>query len=166
MDCGLVEERKWGVPCYTLKGANVLMIYAFKNNCGISFLKGSLMADPHHLLEKAGENSQVGRMIRFTDVEQIQELEPILKTYVFEAIEVERSGIKPKPKPVSQYEVPVEFQRRLEADPDLKAAYEALTPGRQKGYLLYFSAAKQSKTRESRIDKYTEKILKGLGFHD
>ena len=166
LECGLVEERKWGVPCYTHKGANVLMIYAFKDNCGLSFLKGALLQDQHQILEKPGENSQGGRLARFTDVKRIAELAHILKEYIFEAVEVENAGLKVKTKSISQYEVPVEFQQRLDSDPELREAYEGLTPGRRKGYLLYFSGSKNPKTREARIDKYIPKIMKGLGFHD
>ncbi len=166
LDCGLVEERKWGVPCYTHNGANVIMLYAFKDNCGISFLKGSLLKDENRILEKPGENTQGGRVVRFTDVRRIAELEPVLKTYVFEAVEVERAGLKVKSKPLSDYEMPEEFQKKLDGDPELKEAYEGLTPGRKKGYLLYFAGSKNPKTRESRIEKYVPKILKGLGFHD
>lgn len=166
LECGLVEERKWGVPCYTHHGANVVMIYAFKDNCGLSFLKGALLRDGHGILEKAGANSQVGRLVRFTDVQRIAALAPQLKEYIFEAVEVEKAGLKVKTKDISDYTVPEEFQRRLDSDPELLEAYEGLTPGRRKGYLLYFSGAKNPKTRESRIDKYIEKILKGKGFHD
>lgn len=166
LDCGLVEERKWGVPCYTYNGANVLLIFAFKDNCGISFLKGSLLRDESQILEKPGENSEEGRVVRFTGVNRMVELEPVLKTYIFEAVEVERAGLKVKSKAVSEYEIPEEFQRRLDRDPLLREAYEGLTPGRKKGYLLYFGGSKNSKTRESRIEKYAPKILKGLGFHD
>lgn len=166
LECGLVEERKWGVPCYTHKGANVIMIYAFKGNCGLSFLKGALLGDRHKILENPGENSQAGRLARFTDVKRIAELASILKEYIFEAVEVENAGLKVKTKSIGQYEVPEEFQRRLDSEPELREAYEGLTPGRRKGYLLYFSGSKNPKTREARIEKYIPKILKGLGFHD
>lgn len=166
LECGLTEERKWGSPCYTHNGKNVVMIAAFKDNCSLSFLKGVLLKDDQGILEKPGENSQSVRFVRFTDVKQIMEQWDILKQYVFEAIEVEKAGLEVKKKDISDYEVPKEFQERLDADPELKAAFEGLTPGRQKGYLLYFSAAKQSKTRESRIEKYIPKILQGIGFHD
>lgn len=166
LDCGLDEELKWSMPCYTHQKKNIVMLFAFKNNCAISFFKGSLLKDEHGILEKPGENSQVGRVVKFTHVDQISTLEEVLKTYIYEAIEVEKAGLKVKTKSVSEYEIPEEFQERLNADADLKEAFEALTPGRQKGYLLYFSGAKQSKTRVSRVDKYVPKILKGLGFHD
>ncbi|MFD2098583.1 YdeI/OmpD-associated family protein [Flagellimonas iocasae] len=166
LECGLTEERKWGSPCYTHNSKNVLMIAAFKDNCSLSFLKGVLLKDDQGILEKPGENSQSVRFVRFTDVKQVTDLWDVLKQYVFEAIEVEKAGLEVKKKDISDYEVPEEFQDRLDADPELKAAFESLTPGRQKGYLLYFSAAKQSKTREARIEKYIPKILQGIGFHD
>lgn len=166
LDCGLTEERKWGVPCYTHNGSNILMVAAFKDNCTLSFFKGALLKDDHKILEKPGENTQSGRVIRFTDVDRIAALEPVLKTYMFEAIEVEKAGLKVNFKKASEYGFPAEFQNRLDRDPELKAAFDTLTPGRQKGYLLYFSSAKQSKTREARIEKYIPKIFKGLGLHD
>lgn len=166
LECGLVEERKWGVPCYTHNGANVIMIYAFKDNCGLSFLKGALLSDGHQILERAGENSQVGRLVRFTDVQRIAQLASILKEYIFEAVEVENAGLKVKTKSISDYAVPLEFQERLDRDPELREAYQALTPGRRKGYLLHFSGSKNAKTREARIERNIPKILKGLGFHD
>ncbi|AEM72219.1 Domain of unknown function DUF1801 [Allomuricauda ruestringensis DSM 13258] len=166
LDCGLTEERKWGVPCYTHNGSNILMVAAFKDNCTLSFFKGALLRDNHKILEKPGENTQSGRVIRFTDVERIAALEPVLKTYIFEAIEVEKSGLKVNFKKASEYEIPEEFQKRLDGDPELKAAFNALTPGRQKGHLLYFSSAKQSKTRESRIDKSVPKIFDGKGHNE
>ncbi|NDV14849.1 hypothetical protein GO009_02330 [Muricauda sp. TY007] len=166
LDCGLTEERKWSVPCYTHNGNNILMVAAFKDNCTLSFFKGALLKDDHKILEKPGENTQSGRVIRFTDIERIAALEPVLKTYIFEAIEVEKAGLKVDFKKASEYVVPEEFQKRLDGDPELKAAFNALTHGRQKGYLLYFSSAKQSKTREARIEKHTPRIFKGLGLHD
>ncbi len=166
LDCGLTEERKWGVPCYTHNGSNILMVAAFKDTCTLSFFKGALLEDDHKILEKPGENTQSGRVIRFTDVERIAALEPILKTYIFEAIEVEEAGLKVDFKKASEYKVPEEFKKRLDGDPELKAAFESLTPGRQKGYLLYFSSAKQSKTRESRIEKSISKIFKGRGHNE
>ena len=166
LDCGLTEERKWGVPCYTFEGKNVLNISAFKHFAALSFFKGSLLQDPYQLLEKPGENSHAPRLFRFTDVAQITEKAAILKAYIFEAIEVEKAGLKVQFKPASEYDVPEEFQQRMDEDPVLKAAFENLTPGRQKGYLLYFAGAKQSKTRASRVEKYIPKILEGRGFHD
>lgn len=166
LECGLTEEQKWGVPTYTHNGTNLVMVAAFKDNCTLSFFKGALLKDDHQILEKPGENTQSGRVIRFTDVAQIAQLESVLKNYIFEAIEVKRAGLKVQLKSISDYDIPKEFQQRLEEDPELKEAFENLTPGRQKGYLLYFSGAKQSKTREDRIEKYIPKIMKGLGFHD
>lgn len=166
LECGLTEEQKWGVPTYTHNGTNLVMVAAFKDNCTLSFFKGALLKDDHQILEKPGENTQSGRVVRFTDVAQIAQLESVLKSYIFEAIEVKKAGLKVQLKPVSDYDIPEEFQQRLEEDPELKEAFENLTPGRQKGYLLYFSGAKQSKTREDRIEKYLPKIMKGLGFHD
>jgi len=163
--CGLTEELKWGVPCYTCQGNNVLLISAFKDNCSISFFKGMLLNDPKGILEKPGPNSQAARVIRFTNTESIQAMEADLKTYIFEAIEVEKAGLKvdlkKNPEPI-----PKELEQKFEEDPVLKSAFEALTPGRQRGYILYFSAPKQSKTRFSRIDKSIGKILNGEGLHD
>ncbi|KAB5491757.1 MULTISPECIES: YdeI/OmpD-associated family protein [Flagellimonas] len=166
LECGLTEEQKWGVPTYTHNGTNLVMVAAFKDNCTLSFFKGALLKDDHQILEKPGKNTQSGRVVRFTDVAQITKLESVLKSYIFEAIEVKKAGLKVQLKSISDYEIPEEFQQRLEEDPELKEAFENLTPGRQKGYLLYFSGAKQSKTREDRIEKYIPKIMKGLGFHD
>ncbi|SFC28528.1 Uncharacterized conserved protein YdeI, YjbR/CyaY-like superfamily, DUF1801 family [Flagellimonas taeanensis] len=166
LECGLTEEQKWGVPTYTHNGTNLVMEAAFKDNCTLSFFKGALLKDDYQILEKPGENTQSGRVVRFTDVAQIAQLESVLKNYIFEAIEVKRAGLKVQLRSILDYDIPKEFQQRLEEDPELKEAFENLTPGRQKGYLLYFSGAKQSKTREDRIEKYIPKIMKGLGFHD
>ncbi len=163
---GLQEERKWGVPCYTQEGANVVLIGAFKNDCTISFLKGSLMKDPDGVLTKAGENSHVARIIRFTRADQVWNLEAILKKYLAEAIAIEKAGLKVEKGPAVKEAIPEEFQRKLDELTELKAAYEALTPGRKRGYLIYFSQAKQSKTRTARVEKYIPKILEGKGFHD
>lgn len=154
------------MPCYTHNGRNILVVAAFKDNCTLSFFKGSLLKDDHEILKKPGENTQSGRVVRFTNVKQMVKLESVLKHYIFEAIEVEKAGLKVQTKSVSEYDIPEEFRQRLDEDPELKEAFENLTPGRQKGYLLYFSGAKQSKTREDRIEKYIPKIMKGLGFHD
>tara|TARA_Y100001001_G_scaffold158741_1_gene178689 strand:- start:1224 stop:1652 length:429 start_codon:yes stop_codon:yes gene_type:complete len=142
------------------------MVVAFKESATLSFFKGALLKDEHGILEKPGKNSQAGRVVRFTQVEEIAALEDVLKAYIFEAIEADEKGLKVNFKNISEYDVPEEFQERLDTDADLKEAFEALTPGRQKGYLLYFAGAKQSKTRASRVEKYIPKILKGLGFHD
>ncbi|WP_108247330.1 YdeI/OmpD-associated family protein [Muricauda brasiliensis] len=166
LSCGLTEELKWSVPCYTHNGHVIAMVAAFKENAILSFFKGALLKDENGILKKPGKNSQAGRVIRFTNIEEIIALEDVLKTYIFEALEVNEQGKKVTYKNIRDYEVPEEFQERLDADADLKEAFEALTPGRQKGYLLYFAGAKQSKTRVSRVEKYIPKILKGLGFHD
>ena len=163
---GLKEELKWGVPCYTHKGKNVLIIAAFKDNFTLSFFKGALLKDKMKVLEKPGENSQAGRVIRFTDTKQIQKIEETLLAYIFEAMEIEEAGKKVISKPLSDYPMPAEFKAKLKAMPSLKKAFEALTPGRQKAYLLYFGEAKQSATREARIEKYMVKILSGKGFLD
>lgn len=166
LDCQLTEELKWRQPCYTFQDNNIAIIGGFKEYCALMFFKGSLLQDAHCILVEPGENTQSGRQIRFDNVEEIVEMESILKAYIFEAIEVEKAGLKVEFKKVSEYTIPDEFQKRLDENPDLKVAFEALTPGRQKGYFLYFSAPKQSKTREARIQKYNRKILDRKGFHD
>lgn len=163
--CELTEELKWGVACYTLAGKNVLLLSAFKNYAALSFFKGVLLKDHHQLLHAPGKNSQASRVLRFTNVEEVLELEPIIKAYVADAMAVEKAGLKvafkKNPEPI-----PEELQQALNGNSVLKAAFEALTPGRQRGYILYFSGAKQSKTRWARIEKYIPKILSGKGFHD
>ena len=166
LECGLTEERKWGVPCYTLDNTNILIISAFKEFFAISFFKGSLMKDPNGMLESPGANSQAARLIKFTQTEKVVEMETVLKSYIKEAIEVEKAGLKVKFKKASEYEIPEEMQRKFDEDPAFKNAFYDLTPGRQKGYLLYFSSAKQSKTREARIEKYSQRIFNGKGLHD
>ncbi|WP_083511935.1 YdeI/OmpD-associated family protein [Alicyclobacillus acidiphilus] len=165
LDCGLTEELKWSQPCYTYQKRNVVMMSAFKEYCSLNFLKGSLLKDAYGILIKPGENTQVGRQIRFTNVQDIVKMEPILKEYIREAIEVEKSGEKPNIKKNPE-PMPEEFQKKLDEMPDLKTAFEALTPGRQRAYNLYFSAPKQSKTRESRIEKCMQRILEGKGLND
>lgn len=166
LDCGLTEAVKWSVPCYTFNGHNVLIVSAFKEYCAVSFFKGALLEDPQGILDKPGENSQAGRLIRFTSVSQIVEMEPALRACIYEAIEVERAGLKVPSKSPSDHPLPEELLQKMEEDPLFKAAFFALTPGRQRGYLLYFSAPKQSKTRESRIEKSVQQILDGKGIHD
>lgn len=166
LDCGLTEELKWGVPCYTFQGSNVLIVAAFKEYCSISFFKGALLMDANAILVAPGENSQAARLAKFTDVNEIVELESVLTAYVFEAIEIEKAGLKVEMKRNTELDLPEELQARFDEDSELKAAFEALTPGRQRGYVLHFSAPKQSKTRESRIDKCIDKILAGKGFQD
>src|SRR6267154_1523730 len=165
LDCGLTEEFKWGKPCYTFQKSNVVIIQGFKEFCALMFCKGVLLNDPNGILKKPGENTQAARQIRFTNVREIVEMEPILKAYIYEAIEVEKAGLKvnfkKNPEPT-----PEELQNKLDEIPALKSAFEALTPGRQRGYILYFSAPKQSKTRQSRVEKCRQQILNGKGFND
>lgn len=166
LDCGLVEELKWGQPCYTDEGKNIVLMHGFKGYCALLFFKGSLMKDPSQILIQQTENVQAGRHVRFTSKVEIVEMAPILKVYIRNAMEVERAGLKIQLKETSEYPVPDEFQRRLDRSAALKSAFEALTPGRQRGYLFYFSSAKQSKTRESRIEKHLQRILDGKGLMD
>lgn len=166
LDSELTEELKWGVPCYTLKGHNVILLSALKDHCVLSFIKGSLLDDPHKLLTKPGENTRDGRVIRLTSLPQIQQLENKLRFYVQQAIEVEKSGLKPSPAADSDQIIPEELQLKFKELPDLKTAFFALTPGRQRSYLIHFSQPKQSKTRESRIEKCIPDILQGKGFNE
>ncbi len=165
LECGLTEELKWSVPCYTLRGKNIALLSAFKDYAAVSFFKGALLKDPHNMLTSPGKNSQSDRRLQFTAVKIILEQEKIIKGYIQNAIEVEKAGLKvsfkKNPEPM-----PEELEEILSKNPDLKAAFEALSPGRQRGYILYFSAPKQAKTRYSRIEKYTSKILAGKGFHE
>ncbi len=163
---GLKEEAKWGMPCYTHEGKNILILSAFKEYCAVSFFKGSLLKDPHGILVQPTENSSANRMFRFTDLEKITELVPFIKDYITEAVEIEKAGLKVESRPVNNYPIPHEFQAELDRDPVLKAAFYELTPGRQKGYLLHFSQPKQSKTREARIEKCIPRILDGIGLND
>ena len=166
LDCGLTEELKWGVPCYTFEGSNIVLIHGFKEYCALLFHKGALLKDPIGILIQQTENVQAARQIRFTTVEEIVEMEHILKAYIQEAIEVEKAGLKVDFKNTTEFNMPEEFQKKLDENPALKTAFEALTPGRQRAYLLYFSAPKQSKTREARIEKYVQHILDGKGLND
>lgn len=166
LDCGLIEELKWGVPCYTHNGKNVVLIHGFKDYCALLFHKGALLKDTEGILVQQTENVQSARQIRFTGEAQIQEMEPILKTYLYEAIEVEKAGLQVKLKKTSEFEMPEELQTKLDTDTEFKTAFEALTPGRQRGYMLYFSQPKQSKTRISRIEKSFPKILDGKGYNE
>ncbi len=163
--CDLTEELKWGKPCYTFEGSNIVILQGFKETCALLFAKGALLKDPRGLLEKPGESTQGARRIPFTSVKEIIELEPVLKAYIHEAIEAERAGLevifKKDPEPI-----PGELRERFKEDPAFKKAFHALTPGRQRGYILHFSAAKQSRTRESRIEKCRPLILKGEGLND
>jgi uncharacterized protein YdeI (YjbR/CyaY-like superfamily) len=166
LDCGLDEELKWGKPCYSLEGANIVLIHGFKQYCALLFMKGALLKDPKKILVQQTENVQSARQMRFTNAGEIAKLEPAIKAYVKEAIEVEKSGLEVTLKKTSEFKMPEEFQNKLKQMPALKKAFEALTPGRQRGYLLYFSAAKQSATREARVEKCMPQILKGKGLDD
>lgn len=166
LDCDLTEELKWGCPCYTFEGNNIVLIHGFKEYCALLFMKGALFQDPNGILIQQTENVQSARQIRFTNLQEIVELEAVLKAYVAEAVRVEKAGLKVEFKQPTDFEFPEEFIDKLEEVPGLQDAFEALTPGRQRGYILYFSAAKQSKTRASRIDKYVPQILDGKGIND
>ncbi|EFK34561.1 Uncharacterized protein conserved in bacteria [Chryseobacterium gleum] len=162
----LVEDLKWGCPCYTYEGKNIFLIHGFKEYCALLFFKGALMKDPDHILIQQTENVQAARQIRFTDVEQINDLEDILRQYMFEAVEIEESGAKVEMKKTKEFEMAEEFQEKLDQNPALQEAFKALTPGRQRAYLLHFSSAKQSKTREARIEKCIPQIMDGIGLND
>jgi uncharacterized protein YdeI (YjbR/CyaY-like superfamily) len=166
LDSGLTEELKWGCPCYTLGKSNIVLIHDFKEYCAFLFFKGSLLKDKSAILIQQTKNVQAARQIRFTNAKEITELAPILKAYIKEAIEIEKKGLKVELKKTTEYSVPEEFQTKLDKNAKLKKAFYALTPGRQRGYLLYFSSAKQAKTREARIEKYIPQILKGKGVDD
>lgn len=166
LECGLTEELKWGVACYTFQKKNVLTVSAFKESAVMSFFKGALLQDEEGILGKPGENSQAARVFRVTDVREVVEREPVLKAYIFEAIEVEKAGLQVDFKAKSELVYAEELQAVLDEDPEYREAFEALTPGRQRGYNLYFSAPKQSKTRTSRVEKCREKVLDGKGLHD
>ena len=166
LDCQLTEELKWGKPCYTFQKSNIVILQGFKEFCALLFAKGALLNDPNSILEKPGENTQAARRIPFTNVREIVEMETILKAYIYEAIEVEKAGLKVNFKKTTEFIIPEEFQNRLDEIPALKTAFDALTPGRQRAYILYFSAPKQSKTRESRVEKSMQQILNGKGLND
>src|SRR5262245_3872180 len=163
LDCGLNEELKWGCPCYTFQNGNVVLIHGFKEYCALLFFKGVLLEDPEGILIQQTENVQAGRQIRFADIRDIYDLEPIVKAYIHEAIEVEKAGLKVNDKKTSEFKIPEEFRNRLDRNRALKTAFDRLTPGRQRAYIFYFSQPKQSKTRVSRIEKYTQQILDGKG---
>jgi len=165
LDCDLTEELKWGKPCFTYQKKNVAIIIPLKDACALSFFKGALLKDPKHILQKIGE-AQAGRWIKFTSPKEILALQPILRNYVYEAIQVEESGKKVPLKKVSEYVVPEELQVRLNSAPELKAAFDALTPGRRKSYIFHVSGAKQAKTRAARADKCVPMILSGRGFNE
>jgi uncharacterized protein YdeI (YjbR/CyaY-like superfamily) len=166
LDCGLTEELKWGCPCYTLADANIVLIHGFNDYCAYLFMKGALLEDPRGILIQQTKNVQAARQIRFKHVDQITDMQSILKSYIKEAIKVEKAGMKVLMKKTKEFEMPEEFKNVLKTTPALKKAFNALTPGRQRGYLLYFSSAKQTKTRESRIEKYIPQIMKGKGLED
>jgi len=166
LDCQLTEELKWGVPCYTSENKNIVLIHGFKEYCAILFPKGALLKDTQRILIQQTENVQAARQIRFTNLQEIVELEATLKDYINEAVDVEKAGMKVALKPNTEYTIPEELQHKFDELPALKTAFEALTPGRQRAYILNFSQPKQSKTRVTRIEKYTQHILDGKGLND
>jgi len=166
LDCGLTEELKWGQPCYTLGKTNIVLMHGFKDYCALLFFKGALLKDPKGVLIQQTENVQAARQIRFTSAQQIVKMKATIKAYIKEAIAVEKSGVKVPMKKTKEFAMPDEFKHALTEIPGLKKAFQALTPGRQRGYLLYFSAAKQAKTREARVEKYVDRILAGKGLED
>jgi len=166
LDCPLTEELKWGVPCYTFEKSNIALIHVFKEYCALLFIKGALLKDAQGLLIQQTENVQAGRQIRFKDVQQIADMKPILKAYINEAIEIEKAGLEVTFKKTAEYVIPDELLKKFDEVPALKTAFEALTPGRQRAYIFHFSEPKQSRTRESRIEKYMPQILNGKGLND
>jgi uncharacterized protein YdeI (YjbR/CyaY-like superfamily) len=166
LDCDLAEELKWGVPCYTFQESNIVLIHVFKEYCALLFFKGALLKDANGILIQQTKNTQSSRQIRFTNVREIIEMEPIVKAYINEAIDVEKAGLKVNYKKTREFIIPDEFQDKLDAIPALKTAFDALTPGRQRAYILHFSAPKQSKTREARVERCMEQILNGKGLND
>jgi uncharacterized protein YdeI (YjbR/CyaY-like superfamily) len=166
LDCGLTEELKWGCPCYTFDKANIVLIHVFKEYCAFLFFKGALLANADGLLIQQTENVQAARQIRFTHINQITQQTANIKAHIYEAIEVEKAGLKVELKKTTAYTIPEEFQQKLDAMPAFAKAFTALTPGRQRAYLLYFAAPKQTKTREQRIEKYVQQILNGKGLND
>jgi uncharacterized protein YdeI (YjbR/CyaY-like superfamily) len=166
LDCDLAEELRWGKPCYTFQKSNLVLIHGFKEYCALLFFKGALLKDAKGILIQQTENVQAARQIRFTNVREIVKMRPILKAYIHEAMGVEKAGLEVNYKKTAEFIIPEEFQNKLDEIPALKTAFDTLTPGRQRGYLLYFSAPKQSKTRESRVEKCMQQILKGKGLND
>ncbi|WP_126243702.1 YdeI/OmpD-associated family protein [Chitinophaga rhizosphaerae] len=166
LDCQLGETLKWGVPCYTYQNVNVVLMHGFKDYCALLFFKGSLLPDPNGLLVQQTENVQVGRQLRFTNAKDIRKLKAVIRNYVQDAIQVEAQGLEPQYKKVAEFAVAEEFQVKLDKSAALRKAFEALTPGRQRGYLLYFAAAKQAKTRAARVEKYIPQIMDGKGLDD
>jgi len=165
-DCGLTEELKWGVPCYTFQNRNIVLMHGFKEYCALLFFKGALLSDTDSILIQQTENVQAARQIRFTNARELVKMKPILKAYIKEAIDVEKAGLKVNLKKTSEFEMPEEFQKKLDKNRTLKTAFHALTPGRQRGYILYFSAPKQSQTRAARVEKCMSRILNGKGLND
>jgi len=166
LDCDLIEELKWGCPCYSYQKKNIVLIHVFKEYCAVLFFKGALLKDTKGILVQQTENVQAARQVRFTSLQQIVKMENFLKAYIYEAVEVEEAGLKVPLKKTQEFKMSEEFQIKLDKLPALKKAFYELTPGRQRGYLLYFSSAKQSKTREARIEKYMPHILEGRGLDD
>jgi len=166
LDCGLVEELKWGCPCYTSEGANVVLIHGFKEYCALLFMKGALLDDPKSILIQQTENVQSARQVRFSSTQEIVKLKATLKKYINQAIKVEKAGLKVELKKTSEYTIPEEFQKELDKSADLKRAFKALTPGRQRAYIFHFSQPKLSKTREARVGKSIPQILDGKGIDD
>ncbi|THV58496.1 YdeI/OmpD-associated family protein [Chryseobacterium candidae] len=162
----LTEDLKWGCPCYTYEGKNIFLIHGFKEYCALLFFKGALMKDPDNILIQQSKNVQAARQIRFTELAQINDLEEVLRSYMFEAVEIEESGAKVEMKKTKEFEIAEEFQEKLDQNPALQEAFQALTPGRQRAYLLHFSSAKQSKTREARIEKCIPQIMEGIGLNN
>ena len=166
LDCKLTEELKWGHPCYSLDGKNIVLMHGFKEYCALLFMKGALLKDAKSILIQQTENVQSARQIRFTNAQEIAKMGKTLKSYIQEAIEVEKAGLNVELKKTADFKIPAEFQSKLDALPALQTAFHALTPGRQRAYIFYFSQPKQSKTRESRVEKYIPNILDGLGLDD
>ena len=166
LDCDLVEELKWGQPCYMFEKRNIVLIHGFKEYCALLFFKGALLKDPKGILIQQTENVQAARQIRFTNVREIVKLKAVIKAYIYEAVKVEEAGLKVNYKKTEEFNIPAEFQSKLDENRALKTAFYALTPGRQRAYIFYFASAKQSKTRAVRVDKYIKKILRGKGMED
>ena len=166
LDCDLTEELKWGCPCYTIQKRNIVLIHGFKNYCALLFMQGALLKDTKKVLVQQTENVQSARQMRFANIEEILKSKSIIKAYVKEAIAIDKAGLKVELKKTTEYKIPAEFQNVLKDMPELETAFKTLTPGRQRGYLLYFSAAKQAKTRQQRVEKYIHQILDGKGLED
>nr|WP_199000829.1 YdeI/OmpD-associated family protein [Flavobacterium sp. ASV13] len=166
LDCQLTEELKWGTPCYTYQNSNIVLIHEFKEYCALLFFKGALLQDTDKILVQQSKNVQAARQMRFTSLKEITDQKASIKSYIYEAIEVEKAGLKVILKKTREFEIAEEFQNKLDQNPALKTAFEALTPGRQRAYLLHFSSPKQSKTREARVEKVMDQILEGKGLND